>query len=158
MSHMIHASGTGVISSTEFSHMWSGKKSPPPFKCLCNVWMAPQCTNGPWWNVCIVSFFIDSWANLSEHYCHVEAAKLIMAHRKIWNLLGVSLCSISHRQNPVFITGIPANENRFFPVWKLHREIPVLALYWPCKGLQCTCSSNKLWAYQYYIFLIRRES
>ena len=61
---------------------------PPLLNWWSNVWMDYQCTNGPWWNVCIVSFFIDSWANLSEHYCHVEAAKVIMAHKKIYNLLG----------------------------------------------------------------------
>ena len=47
---------------------------------------------------------------------------------------GFSLCSISNRENPVFITGIPANENMEI----LHWENTVLALYWPCKGLQCT--------------------
>ena len=31
---------------------------------------------------------------------------------------GFSLCSISNREKPVFITGIPANGNRFFPVRK----------------------------------------
>ena len=44
-----------------------------------------------------------------------------------------SLCSFSHKEKTVFVTGIPANENRFFPcVGKLHKE----ALYWPCTGLQ----------------------
>ena len=46
---------------------------------------------------------------------------------------GFSLCSISNREKPVFITLEPCNENRFFPVWeKVHREpcsAPVLALY-----------------------------
>ena len=50
---------------------------------------------------------------------------------------GFSLCSFSHRDKPVFITGIPANENRFFPVWENYTgKTPVLALYWPCTGLQ----------------------
>ena len=36
----------------------------------------------------------------------------------------------------------PCNENRDFPVYffsqgKVHRENPVLALHWPCMGLQC---------------------
>ena len=44
---------------------------------------------------------------------------------------GLSLCSFSHREKPVFITWEPCVE-------KLHRENPVLALYWPCTGLQCT--------------------
>ena len=58
---------------------------------------------------------------------------------------GFSLCGISNREKPVFITGIPANENRIFPVWKNYtcRETPVLVLYWPCKGLQCTISTFK---------------
>ena len=53
---------------------------------------------------------------------------------------GFSLCSISHREKPVFINWEPCNENRFFLCMEiLHRENPVLALYWPCKGLQCRC-------------------
>ena len=44
---------------------------------------------------------------------------------------GFSLCSISNREKPVFITGIPANENRFFPVWKYHAGKTLL---WPCTG------------------------
>jgi hypothetical protein len=46
----------------------------------------------------------------------------------------------SHREIPVIKTGVPemrtgvrCNENR---CGKLHRENPVLALYWPCTGLQ----------------------
>ena len=37
---------------------------------------------------------------------------------------GFSLCSISNRENPVFITGIPANGNRFFPVRKSIQRKP----------------------------------
>ena len=51
----------------------------------------------------------------------------------------------SHREIPVMKTGVPAmrtgvpcNENSFSLCGKLHREIPVLALYWPCTGLQCS--------------------
>ena len=42
---------------------------------------------------------------------------------------GISLCTFPKRENPVFITWEPCNENRFFPGGKVHREIPVLALY-----------------------------
>ena len=31
---------------------------------------------------------------------------------------GFSLWSFSHREKPVFIAGVPCNENRFFSVWK----------------------------------------
>ena len=44
---------------------------------------------------------------------------------------GFSLCSISIRVKPVFITGFPANENRFFPVWKYYTG---KTLFWPCTG------------------------
>ena len=47
-----------------------------------------------------------------------------------------SLCTISNRENPVFINWEPCNENRFFPsVEILHKENPVLALYWPCSAV-----------------------
>ena len=46
---------------------------------------------------------------------------------------GFSLCSISHREKPVFITWEHCNENRFFPVWEKYTgkpcSGPVLALY-----------------------------
>ena len=50
-----------------------------------------------------------------------------------------------HREKPVFITRIPANENRIFPAWKYYTGKtllwpctgPALAPYWLCKGLQC---------------------
>ena len=45
-----------------------------------------------------------------------------------------SLCSISIREKPVFITWEPCNENRFFLVWKYYTG---KTLFWPCKGLQC---------------------
>ena len=57
----------------------------------------------------------------------------------------VFLVKFSHREIGVMKTGVPAmragvpcNENRFFPVWKTLQENPVLALYWPCTGLQCS--------------------
>ena len=50
---------------------------------------------------------------------------------------GFSLCSISKREKPVFITGIPANENRFFPVWKYYTR---KTLFWPCTGPLRDCS------------------
>ena len=50
---------------------------------------------------------------------------------------GFSLCSISNREKPVFITGIPANENRFFPVWKYYTG---KTLFWPCTGPVRDCS------------------
>jgi len=54
---------------------------------------------------------------------------------------GISLCSISIRENPVFITGIPANENRFFPVWKYYTG---KTLFWPCTGPVRDCSAVKI--------------
>ena len=52
--------------------------------------------------------------------------------KKEWNCKPIplmrtrfSLCIISNREKPAFITGIPAKENRIFPVWK---------------GLQCILS------------------
>ena len=50
---------------------------------------------------------------------------------------GFSLCSISNRENPVFITGIPATENRFFPVWKYYTG---KTLFWPSTGPVRDCS------------------
>ena len=44
---------------------------------------------------------------------------------------GFSLCSFSHMVKPVFI---PANENRFFPVWESYTG---KTLNWPFTGLQC---------------------
>ena len=37
-------------------------------------------------------------------------------------------------------TGVPCNENRFFPVRisTQRKENPVLTLFWPCTGLQCS--------------------
>ena len=52
---------------------------------------------------------------------------------------GFSLCSISHREKPVFITWGPCNENRFFPVWKYNTGKTLFwpcTQYWPCMGLQ----------------------
>ena len=46
---------------------------------------------------------------------------------------GFSLCTFPNREKTVFITGIPANVNRFFPVWESTQgkpcSGPVLALY-----------------------------
>ena len=50
---------------------------------------------------------------------------------------GFSLCSISIREKPAFITGFPANENRFFPVWKYYTG---KTLFWPCTGPVRDCS------------------
>ena len=58
---------------------------------------------------------------------------------------GFSLCSISNREKPVFVTGIPANENRFFPVWKYYTG---KTLFWPCTGPVRDCSvvtGNNFW-------------
>ena len=52
---------------------------------------------------------------------------------------GFSLCSISNRENPVFITGIPATENRFFPVWKYYTG---KSLFWPCTDPVRDCSAS----------------
>ena len=51
---------------------------------------------------------------------------------------GFSLCSISIREKPVFIAGFPANENRFFPVWKYYTG---KTLFWPCTGPVRDCSA-----------------
>ena len=45
--------------------------------------------------------------------------------------MGFSLCSISHREKPVFITWELCIENRFFPVWKYYTG---KTLFWPCIG------------------------
>ena len=56
---------------------------------------------------------------------------------------GFSLWSFSHKEIPVMNTGSLQWEKVFpvmktgFSLWeKLHRANPVLALYWPCTGLQ----------------------
>jgi hypothetical protein len=46
--------------------------------------------------------------------------------------IGFSQCSFSQREKPVFITGIQANENRFFPVWENYIGKP---LFGPCTGV-----------------------
>ena len=57
---------------------------------------------------------------------------------------GFSLCTFPSRENPVFITGIPANENRFFPVWKYYTG---KTLFWPCTGpvRDCSVRHQKVW-------------
>ena len=50
---------------------------------------------------------------------------------------GFFLCSISNREKPFFITGIPATENRFFPVWKYYTG---KSLFWPCTDHVRDCS------------------
>ena len=50
---------------------------------------------------------------------------------------GFSLWEKVHRENPVFITGIPANVNRFFPVWEKYTG---KTLFWPCAGPVRDCS------------------
>ena len=50
---------------------------------------------------------------------------------------GFSLCSISNRENPVFITGIPAIENRFFLLWKYYTG---KSQFWPCTDPVRDCS------------------
>ena len=45
-----------------------------------------------------------------------------------------SLCSISIREKPIFITGIPANENMEILHW------PGKTLFWPCTGPVRDCS------------------
>jgi hypothetical protein len=52
---------------------------------------------------------------------------------------GFSLCSISNREKPVFIRGIPANENSFFPVWKYYTGKTLL---WTCTGPVRDCSAS----------------
>ena len=65
-------------------------------------------------------------------------------HCKPCNENRVFPVKFSHREIPVMKrgvpamrTGVPCNENRLFPVWKTSQGKPVLALYWPCTGLQC---------------------
>ena len=53
---------------------------------------------------------------------------------------GFSLCSISNREKPVFITWEPCNENRIFPVWKYYTG---KTLFWPCTGPVRDCSVFK---------------
>ena len=38
---------------------------------------------------------------------------------------------------------------------KLHRENPVLALYWPCRGLQCIHSTESPWPCEIEICFVR---
>jgi hypothetical protein len=59
---------------------------------------------------------------------------------------GISLCSISNREKPVFINWEPCNENRFFPVWKYYTG---KTLFWPCTGPVRDCSVLKI---DFYIF------
>ena len=47
------------------------------------------------------------------------------------------LCTFPNREKPVFITGIPAGVNRFFPVWEKYTG---KTLFWPCTGPVRDCS------------------
>ena len=77
-----------------------------------------------------VAVFPDSKTRLAENRVHCKPIPAMIT--------GFSLCSISNRKKPVFITGIPANENKFFPVWENYTG---KTLFWPCTGLQCTKGS-----------------
>ena len=50
---------------------------------------------------------------------------------------GFSLCTFPNREKPVFITGIPANAKKFFPVWEKYTG---KTLFWPCTGPVRDCS------------------
>ena len=50
---------------------------------------------------------------------------------------GFSLCSVSHREKPVFITWEPCIEDRLFPAWKYYTG---KTLFWPCTGPVRDCS------------------
>ena len=50
---------------------------------------------------------------------------------------GLSLCTFSHQEKPVFITWEPCNENRFFPVWEKYTG---KTLFWLCTGPVRDCS------------------
>ena len=60
---------------------------------------------------------------------------------------GFSLCSISHREKPVFISWDPCNENRFFPVWKYYTG---KTLFWPCTGPVRDCSVRLLKSFRLF--------
>ena len=99
------------------------------FKCIyCVVTCAMQCTLKSWGSEATPSIMIHSF---KRSYTTIPYRASTGPEQ------GFHCVVFPHREKPVFITGIPANENRFFPcVEILHRENPVLALYWPCKGLQ----------------------
>jgi hypothetical protein len=73
------------------------------------------------------------------HFLTYEIYYISLKHPTVMRT-GFSLCSISNREKPVFITGIPANENRFFPVWKYYTR---KTLFWPCAGPVRDCSVYK---------------
>ena len=50
---------------------------------------------------------------------------------------GFSLCTFPNMEKPLFITGIAANVNRFFPVWEKYTG---KTLFWPCTGPVRDCS------------------
>ena len=54
---------------------------------------------------------------------------------------GFSLCTFPNREKPVFITGIPANVNRIFPVWEKYTG---KTLFWSCTGPVRDCNVE-LW-------------
>ena len=68
-----------------------------------------------------------------------ERMNLFLLHCKPIPVMktGFSLCSISNRENPVFINLEPCNENRMFPVWKYYTG---KTLFWPCTGPVRDCS------------------
>ena len=92
-----------------------------------------RCKTIPFAKFCTKTQFLWTW-----NFVVRQSRKQIMVHCKPIPVMktGFSLCTFSHREKPVSISWNPCWE-------KVHREIPVLALYWPCKGLQCVLNSTK---------------
>jgi hypothetical protein len=87
--------------------------------------------------------------------CFKEIAVFCELHCKPIPVMktGFSLCSLSHREKPVFITWEPCNENGFFPVWKNYTG---KTLFWPCTGPVQDCSVTFL-IFEISVFKVREH-
>ena len=76
---------------------------------------------------------------LLEKICTKFTKKFSCIHCKPIPVMktGFSLCSISNREQPVFITWEPCNKNSIFPVWKYYTG---KTLFWPFTGPVRDCS------------------
>ena len=81
---------------------------------------------------CTANVYSGNWDTLKKCKGHCKPIPVMRT--------GISLCSISIREKLVFITGIPANDNKFFPLWKYYTGKTLL---WPCIGTVRDCSGYK---------------
>mgnify|MGYP006903695222 CR=1 FL=1 len=98
-------------------------KNPDPIFTPRNC-IRPMCL---YLNFCFMSFPLFCQSYVCK-YLHCKPIPVMKT--------GFSLCTFPNREKPVFIAGIPANVNRFFPVWEKYTG---KSLFWPCTGSVRDC-------------------